>query len=63
MQEEKRAVISHAMDDRSIMAQLTLPELLRLFGPVAYDENSKPFIMVDDDYALRANLPTLVTDD
>lgn len=48
MQEEKSKIISTAMDDRSIMAQLTLPELLKLFGPVAYDENSKPFILVED---------------
>ena len=48
MQEEKKEVISAAMDDRSVMANLTLPELLKLFGPVAYDENSKPFILVDE---------------
>lgn len=48
MQEEKKEVISKAMDDRSVMANLTLPELLKLFGPVAYDENSKPFILVDE---------------
>ena len=51
MQEEKRGIISTAMNDRSIMAHLTLSELLKLFGPVAYDENSKPFIMVDDELA------------
>lgn len=49
MQEEKSEVISGALDDRSVLARLTLPELLRLFGSVAYDENSKPFILVDDD--------------
>ncbi len=49
MQEEKREIISNAMDDRSVMANLTLPELLKLFGPIAYDENSKPFILVDDE--------------
>ncbi len=55
MQEEKSKVISTAMDDRSIMAQLTLPELLKLFGPVAYDENSKPFILVEDVDDKRSN--------
>lgn len=48
MQEEKKEIISNAMDDRSVMAQLTLPELLKLFGPVGYD-GGKPFILVDDD--------------
>ena len=52
MQEEKHEVISAAMDDRTILAHLTLPELLKLFGPVAYDENSKPFILVDDENGL-----------
>ncbi len=55
MQEEKSKIISTAMDDRSIMAQLTLPELLKLFGPVAYDENSKPFILVEDVDDKRSN--------
>jgi hypothetical protein len=41
------------MHDRSVIAQLTHPELLRPFGPVAYDENSKPFILVDDEEELR----------
>lgn len=63
MQEEKREVISHAMDDRSIMAQLTLPELLRLFGPIAYDGNHKPFIMVDDDDEPRARRTVRPADD
>lgn len=57
MQEEKREVISNAMDDRSIMANLTLPKLLKLFGPVAYDENSKPFILVDDELTNRPTKP------
>lgn len=54
MQEEKKELIGAAMDDRSILSQLTLPELLRLFGEVAYDENSKPFILVDDHTTVRA---------
>ena len=58
MQEAKREIISTAMDDRSVMANLTLPELLKLFGPVAYDENSKPFILVDDDLGVRSKQPT-----
>lgn len=48
MQEKKKEIISTAMDDRSIMAQLNLEELLRLFGPVGYN-GEKPFIIVDDD--------------
>lgn len=55
MQEDKKEIISTAMDDRSILANLTLPELLKLFGPVAYDENSKPFILVDDEHPISSN--------
>lgn len=58
MQEKKKEIISIAMDDRSVMANLTLPELLKLFGPVAYDENSKPFILVDDELEIRSKQPT-----
>lgn len=58
MQEEKKEIISTAMDDRSVMANLTLPELMKLFGPVAYDENSKPFILVDDGLENSSERPT-----
>lgn len=58
MQEEKREIISSAMDDRSVLANLTLPELLKLFGPVAYDENSKPFILLDDDLNVPSMQPS-----
>jgi len=53
MQEKKKEIIGAAMDDRSVLSQLTLAELLRLFGDVAYDENSKPFILVDDELKKR----------
>ncbi|KAL9127399.1 MAG: hypothetical protein Q9217_003717 [Psora testacea] len=49
MQEEKRVIIDNTIDNRELLSQLTLPELMRLFGPVSYDEESKPFIMVDDE--------------
>ena len=49
MQEEKQEIINGTMDDRSILATLSTEEILRLFGPVKYDEKSHPFIMVDDD--------------
>ena len=58
MQEEKMEIISNAMDDRSVMAKLTLPELMKLFGPVAYNQNSRPFILVDDDFEPRSKRPT-----
>ena len=57
MQEEKKEVISTAMDDRSVLANLTLPELMKLFGPVAY-KDSKPFILVDDPFENRPKRPT-----
>ena len=49
MQEEKDEIINNVMDDRSILARLSVTELLNLFGPVGYDAERKPFILVDDD--------------
>lgn len=49
MQEEKREIISAAMDDRDVLSKLSMEQLMRLFGEVAYDSNSRPFILVDDE--------------
>ena len=48
MQKEKKLIIEGVMDDRTVLSKLTIDDLMKLFGPVAYDENSKPFILVDD---------------
>ena len=53
MQEEKKEIIGAALDDKSVLASLTTEELMSLFGPVAHDENSRPFIMIDDDEMLE----------
>jgi len=59
MQKEKKEVIDAAIDDRTVMSKLSVTELMKLFGPVAYDENSRPFILVDDDIsAKRPAAPT-----
>lgn len=55
MQEAKKEIIRGAMDDRSVMKQLSLSDLLQLFGPVAYKENNQPFILVDDDAKIYRN--------
>ena len=55
MQEDKKEIIGAALDDRSAVASMTIKELMSLFGTVAYDENSRPFIMVDDDEMLVEN--------
>ncbi|KAK4694056.1 hypothetical protein P7C71_g3458, partial [Lecanoromycetidae sp. Uapishka_2] len=54
MQETKREIIAAAMDDREVLSKLSLEEIMRLFGEVAYDENSRPFILVDDEEELRS---------
>ena len=52
MQEEKSRIIGAALDDRSVLATLKPEELMSLFGPVGHDENSRPFILVDDEEML-----------
>lgn len=49
MQMKKNALISRAMDDKSIMSKLTVEDILRLFGEVKLDRNNKPFVDLDDD--------------
>ena len=52
MQMRKHALISRAMDDRSVMKRLTLEEVMRLFGEVRLDRNKRPFIHLEDDEKL-----------
>ena len=49
MQLRKSALISQAMDDRSIMSKLTTNDVLRLFGEIKFDKNQRPFIHLEDD--------------
>ena len=37
---------------RSVMSKLTINEILRLFGEVSFDKDSRPFIRLDDDEKL-----------
>lgn len=48
MQDKKEAIISAAMDDRTVLAQLSLEELMSLFGEVRYGANHTPFIYVEE---------------
>ena len=52
MQLRKDALISQAMDDRSVMSKLSASDVLRLFGQVKLDKNQRPFIHLDDDEKL-----------
>ena len=52
MQLKKNALIGQAMDDRSALSKLTIHEILRLFGELAFDKNNVPFIHLDDDEKL-----------
>ena len=53
MQEYKQIEIDSAIDNRSILSQLSMDELLGLFGTVGRDEFDRPFIMVDDDAMMQ----------
>ncbi len=48
LQKHKDKIISAAMDDRTVLAQLSLKELLNLFGEVGHDANNQPFIYADE---------------
>ena len=52
MQLKKDALIGQAMDDRSVLSKLTINEILRLFGEITFDRNSRPFIHLADDEKL-----------
>lgn len=52
MQLRKSALISQAMDDRSVMSKLTTEDILRLFGEVRLDKNKRPFVHLEDDEKL-----------
>ena len=46
LQDKKSAAIQEAIDDPKILERKSVTELMRLFGPVAEDENQKPFFVV-----------------
>ena len=48
LQDSKREAIDAAIDDAKMLDQLSLTELMRLFGPVGVGEDKKPFILVDE---------------
>ena len=48
LQDSKQEVIGAAIDDSKMLDQLSLPELMRLFGPVMTGEDRRPFILVDE---------------
>ena len=52
MQLKKNALLSRAMDDRSVMSKLDINDVLRLFGEVKLDKNKKPFVYLDEDEKL-----------
>ena len=52
MQLRKSALISRAMDDKSVMSKLTTEDVLRLFGEIKLDKNQRPFVHLDEDEKL-----------
>ena len=58
MQKRKERIIGAAMDDRDVLTKLSATEVMRLFGEVMIDKNTKrPFIAIEDDERLDAILP------
>ena len=58
MQEAKQEIIHNTIDNRELLTQLSVEELMSLFGTVARDEDDKPFILVDDETGFGQNLRT-----
>ena len=52
MQLRKNALISRAMEDRSVMSKLSTEDILRLFGEIKLDKNQRPFVHLDEDEKL-----------
>lgn len=53
MQERKELEISTVMSESGRYTRYSIPELLRLFGPLGEDEEGKQFVYVDDKTAQR----------
>lgn len=49
LQERKKKLIGRVLGDTEAFKHFTGEDLMRLFGTVKYDANSKPFIVVDDE--------------
>lgn len=49
LQERKKKLIGRALGDTEAFKHFTAEDLMRLFGTVRYDENSRPFIVVEDE--------------
>ena len=52
MQLRKNALITRAIDDRSVMSKLSTEDVLRLFGEIKLDKDRRPFVHLDDDEKL-----------
>ncbi|KAL9582605.1 MAG: hypothetical protein Q9212_003199 [Teloschistes hypoglaucus] len=57
MQKQKAEAIRQAIDDEKMLEALSIPDLMSLFGSVAYDEDDKPFILVDDEEEFAKEAP------
>lgn len=49
LQERKKKLIGRALGDTEAFKHFTAEDLMRLFGTVRYDANSRPFIVVEDE--------------
>ena len=53
MQRRKKEEVDSAIDNRTLLQQLTTEDLLSLFGPVKHNEAGQPFIVVDDEEIMK----------
>ena len=64
MQKYKEKIVGAAIDDRSVLSNLSVQEVMRLFGEVHIDKKTKrPLITLDEDEALDAILPPVPDDE
>ncbi|KAL9600358.1 MAG: hypothetical protein Q9219_003208 [cf. Caloplaca sp. 3 TL-2023] len=49
LQERKRKLIGRVLGDTEAFKKFSTEDLMQLFGTVQHDENSRPFIVVDDE--------------
>lgn len=63
MQKKKAEAIRQAIDDEKMLEALSVQDLMSLFGKVAYDDEHRPYIRVNDKDDEDENAFVLVDDE
>ena len=63
MQKHKEKLVGGAIDDKNVTANLSVQEVMQLFGDVQFDKKTKrPFIVLDEDEMLDSIIPPVADD-